>query len=467
MKKYIYIFLATGFLLSCTDLEVENKAALPQEVVLADIEGFQAVLFAAYESVNDFGYYGQQMMVMPEILADNMNLVQLTGRYELEFVNALNSGFTFWFNRYTAINECNIVINLVNDEAVVGDQAAKDQLVAEAKFLRALFYHDLSRAYSYEPGQEVGGFSEGVVLRTTPTLGLSDADDRPRATNVQVYEQIELDLLDAIAALPTATAGSTEVARANANAARLLLARVYLYWGRNADAATQAQAVVAGDGSDLVAAADYLASWNDAVNPFYPESLFESDLQVADWNGVDGANNSMHSLLMNNTGGSQFIITASAELIAAIDAETGDVRRNLFNVEALGNEFNKWRGAKGTVPFQENIPILRLSEGYLIAAEALGPGAGDVYLNALRAARGLPGGVSATVNNVLEEKRIEFMAEGHRWFDLKRLGRDFPKPATAGIGATFPYNDFKVLPRLPQSEIELSEGQLSQNPGYN
>ena len=466
MKKLIYIFLATGFLLSCTDLEVENKAALPQEVVLADIEGFEAVLYAAYESVNDFGYYGQQMMIMPEILADNMNLVQLTGRYELEFVNAVNSGFTFWFNRYTAINECNIVINLINDESVAGDQAAKDELIAEAKFLRALFYHDLARAYGYEPGQEVNGFNSSVILRTEPTLGLSNADDRPRATNEAVYTQIETDLLEAIPNLPAADAGTSDVARANAAAARLLLARVYLYWGKNAEAATQAQAVIAGDGSDLVAAADYVGSWDDGVNTFHPESVFESDLRVADWNSVDGANNSIHSLLMNNTGGSQFIITASAELLAAIAEEAGDVRGNMFNTEALGQEFTKWRGAKGTVPFQENIPILRLSEGYLIAAEALGPGAGDAFINALRTARGLTAPVSATVDNVLQERRIEFMAEGHRWFDLKRLGRNITKPASAGV-ATLPYNDFKLLPRLPQSEIELSDGILLNNPGYN
>ncbi|WP_421872351.1 RagB/SusD family nutrient uptake outer membrane protein [Marinoscillum sp.] len=467
MKKLLYILTAvTLAMTSCTDLEVENKAALPQEVVLADVDGFEAVLFSAYESVNDFGYYGQTMMIGPEILADNMELAQLTGRYELEYVNAENSGIGIWFNRYVPINECNIVINLINDESVEGTQADKDVLVAEAKFLRALFYHDLARVYGYEPGQEVNGFNESVILRTEPTLGLSNADDRARATNVEIYEQIEQDLLDAIADLPDATPGSNGVARANADAARLLLARVYLYWGRDSDAANYAQQVIAGNGSDLVSAANYLTSWDDAANVFHPESLFESDLLVNDWSSVDGPNNSLHSLLMNNTGGSQFIIVASDELIAEIESEAGDVRRGLFNTESLGEEFDKWQGNKGTLPFQENIPILRLSEGYLIAAEALGPGAGDPFLNAFRAARGLAGGVSATVDNVLRERRIEFMAEGHRWFDLKRLGRDITKPAAAGVG-TLPYSNYKVLPRLPQAEIELSDNVLNQNPGYN
>jgi hypothetical protein len=73
--------------------------------------------------------------------------------------------------------------------------------------------------------------------------------------------------------------------------------------------------------------------------------------------------------------------------------------------------------------------------------------------------------VAATVDNVLRERRIEFMAEGHRWFDLKRLGRDIPKPALSGA-PTLPYTDFKILPRIPQAEINLST-VLNQNPGYN
>ncbi len=478
MKIYIYALLLTGILMSCTDLDVVNKAALPQEAVLVDVEGFEAVLFSAYESVNDFSYYGQAMMIRPEVLADNikLDLGNSNGRYDLDFINALNSGFNqaveneenlFWIDRYNAINECNIVINLVNDENIAGDQAAKDLLVGEAKFLRGLFYHDLARAYGYEPGQEVNGFNESVVLRVTPTLGFSDADDRARASNEEVYTQIETDLLDAIAILPSADAGTIGVARANLEAAQILLARVYLYWGKNEQAATLAQAVITGNGSDLVSAADYVASWDDAINQFHPESLFESDLDFADWDGVDGLNNSMHSLFMNDTGGAQFILTASDELISEIDSEIGDVRRGLFNTEDKGEEFAKWQGAKGTVPFQENIPILRLSEGYLIAAEALGPGAGDGILNAFRTARGLTTSVPATVDNVLRERRIEYSGEGHRWFDLKRLGRDIPKPASAGIGSSLPYTNFKVLPRLPQSDISLSEGLLKQNPGYN
>lgn len=464
MKRIIYILLAGSLLTNCTDLETVNPRALPQEQVLGSVDGYNAFLTAAYESVNDFGYYGQTMMIGPEILADNMNLVQLTGRYELEFVNAVNSGIGIWFGRYNAINECNVIIGSIYDETVEGTTAEKDALYAQALFLRALFYHDLARVYGYEPGQEVNGFNLAVILKTNPSFGLSDIEDAPRATNTEVYTQIKADLLEAIPMLPTATPGSSEAIFANADAARLLLARVYLYEGNMTEAANYAQQVITGDGSDLVQPADYDASWDDATNAYHPESLFESELRSPDWSTVDGPNASLHSLLMNDGGGSQFIIAASDELLTVINNEPTDVRAGLFNTETLGEEFTKWRATGSGLPFQENIPILRLSEAYLIAAEALGAGAGDAIFNAFRAARGLPAS-TATVDNVLRERRIEFMAEGHRWFDLKRLGRDIPKPAASGI-SSLPYTDFKILPRIPQSEIEITEN-LVNNPGYN
>lgn len=466
MRKYIkLLFIPVVAMFGCNDLDVENKSALPRDIVLGDTDGYVSFLSAAYESVNDFTYYGQQMMIGPEVLADNMELVQLTGRYELEYVNAVNSGIGIWGNRYSAINEVNIIINTINDESVDGTQDEKNEILGQALFLRGLFYHDLARVYGYEPGREVNGFNSSVVLKTEATFGLSDVEDLPRATNQEVYLQIEQDLLAAIQLLPDATAGSNDVIFANKDAARLLLARVYLYWGNNSEAANYAQQVITGDGSDLVQAADYDDSWDDGINPIHPESLFESQILSPDWSTVDGPNASLHSLLMNNSGGSQFILTASAELLATIAEEPNDVRGDLFNTESLGEEFTKWRATGGALPFLENIPILRLSEAYLIAAEALGAGAGDSYINALRAARGIATPTTATVNNVLRERRIEFMAEGHRWFDLKRLGRDIPKPADAGVN-DLPYSNFKILPRIPQSEINLST-ELAQNPGYN
>ena len=139
-------------------------------------------------------------------------------------------------------------------------------------------------------------------------------------------------------------------------------------------------------------------------------------------------------------------------------------------------EIQKWNGDLGN--YADNVPHIRVAEMYLILAEArlpsngaTGTGITATPLNDLRAARGL--GPVAVVDEqaVLDERRRELVAEGHRFFDLKRLGMDITK--APGTGADdVPYTDFKILDNIPNGEVDLSEAEapedsvLIQNPGY-
>src|SRR5690606_11971552 len=105
------------------------------------------------------------------------------------------------------INDANIIIDGIGKEEVTGDKDWKDIVLGEAYFMRALFYFDLSRVYGYEPGREVDNFKLGPILRLEPTTTASDADFRTRASNDEVYVQIEQDLLKAIDLLPFSTMG--------------------------------------------------------------------------------------------------------------------------------------------------------------------------------------------------------------------------------------------------------------------
>ena len=85
------------------------------------------------------------------------------------------------------------------DELESVTQEKRDLLLGIAYFIRALSYHSLVKIYAYEPGREVNGWNAGVVLRTEPTWDETDAmDGRPRATNLEVYDQIVSDLEQAI-----------------------------------------------------------------------------------------------------------------------------------------------------------------------------------------------------------------------------------------------------------------------------
>jgi hypothetical protein len=122
-------------------------------------------------------------------------------------------------------------------------------------------------------------------------------------------------------------------------------------------------------------------------------------------------------------------------------------------------------------------PILRYADVLLMAAELLGPGAGDVHLNAVRSRAGL-GNASATLENIKRERRHELCFEGLRYHDLLRWGdadAAFAEASgftvyTAGVPEDSPYtnhyNPERKFLKIPESQIRLSDGVLVQDPGW-
>lgn len=477
MKKYIKILtlgsaLALG---SCDDLlDTDPRQSLTPESAFADVQGYEALIFAAYGAPRGFNNYGQQLMIAPDIMADNLRIIANTGRYIGQEGNADRAHMGLWgTGHYGAINEANIILGGIDD--VEGDADLRNQVKGEAYFLRAMLYFDLAKIYGYEPGQEVNGWDRTVVLRTTPTLGFSDAELQERVSNRVLYDQIESDLNTAITLLPTGAQGTASIYRATKGAAEALLARVYLYDSKFAEAAAMASQAMgtfglSDDGTGLAEPENYVAGFSTFPNP---ESLFEIEIRSVDWSTVDGVNNSMCTLTANVFNSAQFIVTASDELLASY--EDGDIRRDTWTettrsgADGTVNLSNKWLGTKGD--FLENLPIIRAPELYLIRAEArfrTGDATNSISdINALRSKRGLApvAGLSgdALFNQILNERRVEFALEGHRWFDLKRNGLDITKH---GSFETVPYTDYRLLAPLPQDQLILNE-LLEDNPGYN
>ncbi|NRB52206.1 MAG: RagB/SusD family nutrient uptake outer membrane protein [Saprospiraceae bacterium] len=475
--KFRNIFLVLMVLLSGTACEealrVSDPESLSPDDVLDKVAGFESVVLSAYNRIHRFGWMGQNGIVAPEIMADNLDFNNRTGRYEQHYVNAVRTHMGRWGN-FVGINDCNIIISRIDDlkDIPSDDLALRDQVKGEALFIRALNYHDMAKVYGYEPGQEVNGFNLTVPLRTSETKGVSDAlDVKPRATNTELYTQIKADLNSAISLLP-ASNGSGPF-RIGQDAAHALLARVLLYEGSWAEAAAQAELALSKTGASLIEdKAAYYDSWFAVP---HPESLYEAEIRSTDWSTVDGANNSLSTLSNNTSSSSQFILVGSPELMAVLDSEVGDMRDTIWDASASGipagtRKCQKWQGEKGD--FLENIPMIRYSEVLLIAAEGYAKsgnaGQAQEHLNRFRAARGLPA-TDLTGTDlealIMKERRLEFALEGHRWFDLKRNGMDIPKSAASGV-PTVSYSDFRLLGVIPQTELSLNEF-LVQNPGYN
>ena len=457
---------------ACKDaLDVQPKQSLGADVALSDFNSVNALAISLYARINAYGYYGQNMMISAEVLADNYTITANPGgRYVGHRVNAPGSTVADIWGLYGAINEANIII--ANVERVTATQAQKDALKGEALFARGLIYADMARIYGYEPNYVVNGWTAGVILRTEPTDDVSKADPRARATNTETYTQAENDLKEAAVLLPASVSGGG-VFRANKAAAFAILSRTYLYqekWALAEQAATDA--ITNKPASVLLMTpANLLSSYTTLAVP-HIESLFELDYRTDAFSTVDGINNSMFSLSQANTGG-VFAVRPTDELLAAF--EPGDVRRTVFATATDGGatvSFSlKYSNHKGN--FYNNVRVMRLSEVYLIRAEARAKqGAAKTIdaqadLNLIRINRGLAAVPAITQNQALvdaifRERRVELNLEGHRFFDFKRRGLVIPKPGTL---AAIPYSDFRLLGVIPNAQVILNP-LLKQNPGY-
>ena len=170
-------------------------------------------------------------------------------------------------------------------------------------------------------------------------------------------------------------------------------------------------------------------------------------------------------------------LVPSVTLLTAMESEKNgtvvlDIRRQLYELGTAGRgtaavECTKFIGKNGTANL-DNVPVMRISEMYFNRAEAnyfLGKEADAlVDVNIIRKRAGLvelkdlKGAV--LLAEILKQKRIEFAFEGHRWFDMKRLGMDIVK-----IPSNIPFTDFRILAQIPVGEI-TNNPNLKQNFGY-
>jgi starch-binding outer membrane protein, SusD/RagB family len=464
MKRTIKISILStilAFAVSCDELlDTEPSVAVSSDVVVTTASGMDAVLTSAYDRLRSESLYRYWIPAGPEVLADNSELHPInSGRFSSQAENAFGSHFTtgVWSTAYRLINEANIII--AGAENTQTSQSHRDRLRGEALFLRGLAYHELLRVYSYEPNHPLlSQWNQGVIIRTTPTLGLSGADLRSRSSVIEGYEQSESDFLAALPLLQDNDRGSVYfVDKATVHAG---LARLYLYWERWEDALNHAeQAVNLAKGS--------LTDFSEHDNIFdvlpNPESIFE--LSFDNTHGSSGSLNAV-----TNPPPGWFDALPSAELLELY--EENDLRNNLFRVHDDGYPYIiKYTGTVGQNT--DHIAVFRVAEMLLIQAEAhyeLNDEASAIdVLELLRAYRGLDAYETAPSGNnlfqeIYDERRRELAFEGHRWFDLKRRGMDVPKPQV-NLNPAVPFDDVRILAPLSSTQVE-NNPNLDQNPGY-
>lgn len=490
MKKYISIalFAILTLAVSCQDFLTEDPVmSQSTELTLSDYNGLNKAMGGAYAPLVSSNWYGADFVLESEIRAGNaMNPINTSfqsGRMQIPYLMTYNPSATsaLWNTAYYVISACNNVLNAIEekgDELLTSSVGQSDinNLKAEALALRALAHFDLLRQYSRLNGSNP---ELGVCVITEPQL---PTDMPARASVEETYVQVISDLTTAEGLIGEnyRRGGADSKAVVSKDMIQALLARVYLYHKEYSKAYDYASKLITCGRYSLWTEEEYPSVWGKEVAGNGGEVIFEvygkqTNAYDAYWTGPSH---------MTNPGG-YADCAATAQLVELF--EEGDIRgttgiRGTDDGEVLfctdkdeesGGQFwtmkyfGKGDGNVTSIPDVSNTIVLRLSEMYLIRAEAAVNGAGSTALadlNAIRENRGATPLTSAGAADVAMERRLELNFEGHLWFDLDRTGGSVSYSdinVTREIPAT---SHFWALP-IPKSQVDINEN-LVQNPGY-
>ncbi len=440
-------------------LELTPSTSLPPAVALGTESDLLIALRGTYQGLRNVDLYGRTVPVIGDVMADNAyqssqntNRYTLFNNYSFNTTDANVAGL--WGSAYNVILRTNNIIN-----SNVASNANVDQYKGEAYAVRALAYFTLIRYFARPYTDNPAGL--GIPIVTS-----FDAEFKPSRSTVQEVYDLILDDLSQAFTLMTKFTNSSQFSK---YAAKGLQAKVYLTMGDKANALTAAQDVITNSGFTVVSAANHQAFWtNPAIRSDKVETLFEVSSDAV-------GNLAFDALPYLYTQGGNYGDLLNSDALYAMYKST-DVRRTLY---PTGN-----RPAGVPVVFVEKYPsivgdrsdtkILRMSEIYLIAAEASLPGNEAnalMYVNYITARRNADPIVSTGAQlfeDIITERRKELAFEGDRYMDLMRLKRDVVRsnnyPSSARL---ITYDNFRRILPIPQAELDANPNIRSQqNPGY-
>lgn len=515
MKNHIIIlFLVLVLFSSCednlqqtpiSDLSVPGFYSTETEF----IQGANAV----YESLRDYPIWQYYLF---DVRSDNFYANSQTGVRSHDPVNTFATNLSSneymsgsWNNSYEGIMRANTVLdNLETSSDIITDNALRLRLEAEAKFLRAFFYFDLVQTF-------------GKVPIITKVTNAEVALNIPRSPVSDVYDLIISDLQFAISNLDDFyPKGDANCGRATKNAARGILARVYLARsgddfgiegpGMNTDeyqlALDQLNVIIDNASGKYGMATDYasifkLANENSeeivwdiqyisgglGVGASYPGEMGGSG-----WWSAQGIT---FAIGLENKDLSQYVINSfdsvnDSRFAASVELKYLDITNSTDDslvyiendptcIKFLSKDPAEWGVDRFDFPI--NFPILRYTDILLMKAECILQGASgtqeevNTIINDVRARVGLtplPG--DATLDDLLDERQKEFLCEGLRWHDLVRTGKVLEvindwipdEDIQNKMRDNYPVQAYNIIYPVPFAQIEVKEGLYEQNPGY-
>ena len=469
MKSSIYFLLLIIIVsASCKKiLELEPKQSVEATEALKTTRGVESALNAVYARLRDIGQYGCGLIAIPEALSDNAIHTGTNSQYRNTALNQPLAHFDNYESGFYGINEANLVLDALNNIEAAGNW--KDAIAGQAHFLRALFYHNLAKAYGYDPTAVIAANDRGTIpIVTKGVLSFDQIEDNPRSSIADIYQFIYKDLDSAFTQLTRSNTPPAGSYRATTAAVLAIWSRVALFNGdyeKVVSAATDALELGVGT---FQSKENYVKAWRSES---HPESVFEVPFKA---NENIGANNSLRAIFSTHIDAQNTAATTHGVLVVSDELNNlytaSDVRKQLIwkglGTNASRNEISKFI-SRGGIKDLDNVPVIRVSELYLNRAEAYmhidREDLALIDLNKIRERAGLTA-VNFTGNTLLDEiwlqRRLELAFEGHRFCDLKRLGKNIVKPS-----GNVPFSDYRILAPIPYREVNASD-VLRQNRGY-
>jgi hypothetical protein len=497
--KFNFLFITVVMIItmaSCTKdfLEVAPKGTnLEANYYKNETEAF-AGLVAVYDIMNKNSGGFDNMLTMMNAGSDDHFAggggatdgagIQGFSNYTL---NATTISRSFWSDYYQGIYRANYLLTKL--PGIPMDSNTMARYTAESKALRATYYFNLVRMF------------KNIPLITVPLAG-SEYYTVLQATPAAVYAQIEKDLNESIAVLPSVVPAA-DAGRFTQGAAKALLGKVYLYQKKNAEAAAQLAAVNGTPGGTSQYGYKLLTNYKDlwiVDNKYNTESILEvghTNASSAGWGnwGEGTAEGNITNIMCGPrnytkkgplapdlpsgwsfnvfTQGFYDVIKTDPRFAATVldlkALTAANQASYIGGYQDTGYFLNKFipRTADVTtgtgepvLNYRQNSYIIRLSDTYLMEAEALG-GTGaraQALLDAVRARVGLAS-IPVSLSAIKAERRLELAGEGHRFFDLVRWG----DAATVLASRGFKAGKNEVFP-IPYQELQNT--LIVQNPEY-
>jgi hypothetical protein len=487
-RATLALALAAPLAQGCTDLLVENpKDTITIENFYTSDADARAAIAATYRPLSDQGIFGTSMKSALIMAADDARVGPLEVNAAIIAVSQLRLDPTLprvthepWAAWYDIITKANLIIETFPGRSGMSD-AVKSQVIGEAKFMRALGYFYLVRLWGDVP----------LVTTAADQVGTPS-----RTPKEQVFAQILKDAQEAEAALPVSWPAA-EKGRAPKGAAQALLAEAYL-WRSSAEGKNEWQ-LAADNAKKIIDSGVYrlVANYLDAFNPGSQnrsEEIFAAQATGAANGPTVRTADMFYPQEMGATTAGGFASVVPLPWSYDSSYAAGDYRREVTYFTSgkttagatvtFAPHVYKYRPTTHPGPMDCNWPIYRYAEVLLFEAEALNElgrtSEAVTYLNQVRArARNGTGAenraqpanyagpltAAAVRDTIFEERRIETVFEGDRWFDLIRRGPTYfltmmkRDPTATSVQAT------DMLWPIPQRERDVNPN-LTQNPGY-